>query len=97
MIQMREDIMDDEKRGVDHVEKAYDVSPIGSDGHPEQDWTAEEEKAVVYVPLSSSLINLMHDIVVKQTGVSSLCCASFSDFRCLIEPTSPLRISRDSQ
>jgi hypothetical protein len=40
--------MEDEKRSVDHVEKAYDVAPTDSDDHPEQDWTAEEEKAVVY-------------------------------------------------
>ncbi|KAJ4368432.1 hypothetical protein N0V83_006789 [Neocucurbitaria cava] len=37
-----------EKHDVDYVEKAYDV-PIPPEGgeHPEQDWTPEEEKAVV--------------------------------------------------
>jgi hypothetical protein len=41
--------MDEEKRSVDHVEKAYEVSPTDSDVHLEQNWTEEEEKAVVYV------------------------------------------------
>lgn len=38
----------DEKQDADHIEKAYDSkSPIGSDIHPEQDWAAEEEAAIV--------------------------------------------------
>ncbi|KAL1605513.1 hypothetical protein SLS59_003315 [Nothophoma quercina] len=38
----------DEKQDVDHVEKAYDSpSPIDRDIHPEQDWTQEEERAIV--------------------------------------------------
>jgi hypothetical protein len=40
--------MDDEKRSIEHVEKAYIASPVDSDSHPEQDWTPEEEKAIVY-------------------------------------------------
>lgn len=45
--------MDDkrEKNDIEHVEKAYDASPADSDGHPEQDWTPEEERAVVYVSI----------------------------------------------
>jgi hypothetical protein len=42
------DIMDEEKRDIDHVEKAYDGSRGDFDVHPEQDWTSEEEKAIVY-------------------------------------------------
>jgi hypothetical protein len=41
-------IMDEEKRDIDHVEKAYDGSRGDFDVHPEQDWTSEEEKAIVY-------------------------------------------------
>lgn len=41
--------MENEKKEIDYVEKAYDVSPTRTDDHPEQDWTAEEERAVVYV------------------------------------------------
>lgn len=38
----------DEKQDVDHVEKAYDSPPpIDRDIHPEQDWTQEEERAIV--------------------------------------------------
>ncbi|KAH6614012.1 major facilitator superfamily domain-containing protein [Boeremia exigua] len=38
----------DEKNDVDHVEKAYDSpSPRERDLHPEQDWTHEEEQAIV--------------------------------------------------
>lgn len=38
----------DEKLNVDHVEKAYDSpSPQDRDVHPEQDWTLEEERAIV--------------------------------------------------
>jgi hypothetical protein len=36
-----------EKVDVDHVEKAYDVAPSDSGEHPEQDWTAEEEREIV--------------------------------------------------
>ena len=40
--------MQDEKYDVAHVEKAYDVTPTSDDDHhPEQDWTPEEERAVV--------------------------------------------------
>jgi hypothetical protein len=49
------DTMKDEKRDIEHVERAYDVSPVDNDHHPEQDWTAEEEKAVVYVLRPSSM------------------------------------------
>jgi hypothetical protein len=44
--------MDDEKRDIDHVEKSYDVSSSDPDVHPEQDWTDDEEKAIVYVSKS---------------------------------------------
>jgi hypothetical protein len=47
-------MMDNKKNDIDHIEKACDVSPTGTDVHPEQDWTPEEEKAVVYVPCASS-------------------------------------------
>jgi hypothetical protein len=46
------DTMTDKKADIDHVEKAYDAVPIDDDVTPEQDWTPEEEKAVVYVSLS---------------------------------------------
>ena len=39
--------MEDEKHDIDHVEKAYVPGPSDADTHPEQDWTPEEEKAVV--------------------------------------------------
>lgn len=40
--------MDNEKQSVEHVEKAAsDVTPREGDVHPEQDWTPEEERAVV--------------------------------------------------
>ncbi|KAL6703512.1 hypothetical protein ACN47E_009610 [Coniothyrium glycines] len=39
--------MQDEKPDVDQIEKAYVVSPVDADEHPEQDWTPEEEKAIV--------------------------------------------------
>ena len=38
----------DEKNDVDHVEKAYNSTAAQSrDIHPEQDWTQEEERAIV--------------------------------------------------
>jgi hypothetical protein len=38
----------DEKNDVDHVEKAYDSTATHDrDSHPEQDWTHEEERAIV--------------------------------------------------
>jgi hypothetical protein len=38
----------DEKNDVDHVEKAHDTTAVqGRDMHPEQDWTQEEERAIV--------------------------------------------------
>lgn len=38
----------DEKNDVDHVEKAYDSTAVRDwDIHPEQDWTQEEERAIV--------------------------------------------------
>ena len=37
----------DEKSDVDRVEKAYDAMPPNNDAIPEQDWTAEEESAIV--------------------------------------------------
>jgi hypothetical protein len=40
--------MEEEKKNVEHVEKAYDVSPTDTDAPPEQDWTPEEEKVIVY-------------------------------------------------
>ena len=38
----------DEKHDVDHIEQVYD-SPLPGDRdiHPEQDWTQEEERAIV--------------------------------------------------
>jgi hypothetical protein len=42
----RDNLMD-EKTDTDHVEKAYNVTPPDSDEHPEQDWTAEEEREIV--------------------------------------------------
>jgi hypothetical protein len=41
--------IDNGKKDIDHIEKAHDVSPTDTDVHAEQDWTPEEEKAVVYV------------------------------------------------
>lgn len=38
----------DEKNDVDHVEKAYESTEVQDrDNHPEQDWSAEEERAIV--------------------------------------------------
>jgi hypothetical protein len=42
-------MIEDDKQDIEHVEKAYDASPTDVDVHPEQDWTLEEESAVVYV------------------------------------------------
>lgn len=37
-----------EKNDVDHVEKAYDSTEVQDrDHHPEQDWSAKEEQAIV--------------------------------------------------
>jgi len=44
-------IMEDDKQDIEHFEKTYDGSPVNVDEHPEQDWTPEEERAVVYVLL----------------------------------------------
>jgi len=41
--------MADDKYDVGHIEKASTSSSSQGDAHPEQDWTLEEEKAVVYV------------------------------------------------
>ncbi|OAL54562.1 MFS general substrate transporter [Pyrenochaeta sp. DS3sAY3a] len=38
---------EDEKRDVDLVEKSYDDPSTPSEGRPEEDWTVEEEKAIV--------------------------------------------------
>jgi hypothetical protein len=54
--------MEDDKRSVDHVEKAYDVAPTDNDSHPEQDWTAEEEKAVVYASQESSIADFSRKV-----------------------------------
>jgi hypothetical protein len=43
------DTMSDEKKDIDHMEKAHDVSPPHTYVPPEEIWTLEEEKAVVYV------------------------------------------------
>lgn len=40
-------VMMNEKADADRVEMAYDVAPTDSGDQPEQDWTAEEEKAIV--------------------------------------------------
>ncbi len=38
----------DEKSDVNHVEKAHDSpSPKDRDSHPNQEWTQEEERAIV--------------------------------------------------
>jgi hypothetical protein len=38
----------DEKNDADHVEKAYDSTAVTErDIHPEQDWTEQEERAIV--------------------------------------------------
>jgi hypothetical protein len=42
------DKMQDEKADVDYVEKAYETqSPADNSDRPEQDWTEEEERAIV--------------------------------------------------
>ena len=91
--------IDTEKQEVDYAEKAYDdPAPAGNADHPEQDWTPEEEKAVVYVACLC-LTDLVADTSVekKPTGVSSPCCASSLDCRCSIEPTFPPHTSRVSR
>jgi hypothetical protein len=45
-----------EKANVDHVEKAYDIMPVDTDGNMELDWTPEEEKAVVYVSNTQRIV-----------------------------------------
>jgi|TARA_R110002003_G_scaffold814_4_gene21549 hypothetical protein len=37
----------DEKADVERVETSYEVALSDNDVHPEQDWTPEEERAVV--------------------------------------------------
>lgn len=38
---------EDEKRDADFVEKSYDDPSPPSEGRPEEDWTPEEERAIV--------------------------------------------------
>jgi hypothetical protein len=74
--------MEEEKRDVEHVEKAYDVSPAETDTHAEQDWTPEEEKAIVYevgskllhvsnVAQSQSRLACLPDVVLRFRSVTS--------------------------
>lgn len=73
-----------EKQNVDFVEKAYEVPtpPEGGD-HPEQDWTPEEEKAVVYV--STFLCALYLLSVLQEEG--RLACLSYAVLRLRIVAT----------
>lgn len=81
--------MDDEKNDADYIEKAYDA-PVADDGrHPDQDWTPEEEKAIVYVA-HEDFIRTSADTFAgrKQTFESSQCSALSLVCRCLIGPIS---------
>lgn len=49
-------IMEDDKQDIEHVEKAYEVPHTYVDVHLEQDWTPEEESAVVYVLLHPEVV-----------------------------------------